>query len=237
MLQQVQEPEVGLRYDAQMQRRVVELAARLQQEDQDRQTVHQIVDAAREIGLEPEYVQRAIAQIQAEKAVTPTIVRAETPPVTLAYRAEYRRFVTAMVAPMGLGALAFALKDVIGLAVLFSVILPIPLSCLLGFLTGRKRVGFVTGMLLIIALMPTIYHLGIHNFYRAMPRDIYQPWFQGSAHTVGQQAAFLYTFLGLPMAGLLGLFGAWTRQRYLPHPAEEPKTHTTERRLPSMSAV
>jgi hypothetical protein len=220
MLNQFQEPENNLRYDSQMQQRVVERAARLQQEDHDHQTVDQLLDAASEIGLQPHYVQQAIAQIKAEQRVMATIPLQVTRPVSHS-RTEFRRFVAAMSMPFAVGALAFTLKDFTGLAVLNTLILPAPLACLSGFLTGRKRVGFVTAALLVLCLAPTAYHLGIHDFYRSLPDQVNEINFAGRAKNIGQEAAFFYMAFGILPAGLLGAFGAWTRKRYLPHSLPE----------------
>ena len=214
MLNQFQEPESELRQDGGMQKFVVERAARLQQEDQDRQTIHQIVDAALEVGLEPHFVERAIAEFHAHRGMT-AVVGTKAKRSMSHHQAEYRRFVTAMTAPMGLGALAFAFKDATSIAVLLSLVLPAPLACLSGFLTGRKRVGAVTAALFILALAPTAYHLGIHEYYRENANRIYEAAFEQYARQEGSTNALNYLFFGTPLAMLLGAFGGWTRQRYL----------------------
>src|SRR5579871_2051529 len=114
MLHQEQQTDTPLRYDAEMQRRIVEVAARLQQEDHEKSSAHQITTAAAEIGLEPHYVQQAIAQIQngQKKTEQKTPVLLQTPHLrSKPPPSEHQRFLIAMSAPMWLGALAFGLKD------------------------------------------------------------------------------------------------------------------------------
>ena len=66
-------PEAGTeysspRYDAAMQQRVIALALQLQREHQETLTAEQIEAAAEEVGLEPEFVRQAIAQLSTEQA-------------------------------------------------------------------------------------------------------------------------------------------------------------------------
>ncbi len=73
------------RYDAAMQQKVIALALRLQQEHRETLTAAQIEEAAEEVGLEPEFVRRAIAEISAEptaqKAAKARKPAARQPPV------------------------------------------------------------------------------------------------------------------------------------------------------------
>lgn len=219
---QLQEMPALTRLDAQMQQRVVEVASRLQEEDRQGVTEHHLADAAEEVGLEREYVRRALAQVRAETGVPPIQQTAAAVVWRTSSRetTEYRRVVTAMAAPFAVGTVAFLLKDFTTLAILLGLILPAPFACLSGFLAGRKRVGFVAAVLLIIALAPTLYHLGIHSWLTGHPEP--ESGFDGlrSARYNGQGFAATYLVLGMPFAGLLGTFGAWARRKYFPDPTQ-----------------
>lgn len=217
----LQELPADSRFDPQMQQRVVELASRLQHQDNERMSAHQIINAAEEVGLEPEYVRQAMSQIRLEEAAS--AAQRRTVPLHVqasasTNRSEFRRFLAAMSAPFVLGAFAFLFKDFTTLAILLGLILPAPMACLSGFLTGCKRVGFVTATLLPLALAPTIYHLGLHIWLTSGegPNFAYDPHNVVRAHENGAMMSFCYLFFGMPTAGFLGAFGAWARRKYFP---------------------
>lgn len=224
MMQQFHEPETNQGCDRDFQRRVVGRAARLQQADHDAgMTIRHMTEAAAEVGIQPEYIERAMSL---ERALSEAHAEQSSPRLGVASRsaartrtanrADFRRFVTAMSMPIAVGGLGYALKNWTGGAVLLSLILPAPLACLSGFLCGRKRVAFVTAALLALALAPTAYHLGIHAYYTVNPSEIYSEWITANARNAGMSIAFTYVALGLPLTGMLGAFGAWARQRYFP---------------------
>ncbi len=238
MITQLQEPETTSRYDPQMQARVVELAVKLQQKEHDHVTGDQIMQAAGEMGIEPYYVQQAMAMVEAERAnaLNKTQANVQRRKTTTTHdlfsHSDLRRFTTVMTAPIAIGALAYMLKNWTGGAIFLSMILPLPLACLSGFYTGRKRIGFVAAAMLIFALAPTIYHLGIHQAYQENASRLYEDWFLSSARGEGVSYAGIYTMLGVPLAGMLGVFGGWARRRYLPEP---PKVAPSPEKRPRLS--
>ena len=63
-------PLASLRLDAEKQERVIALATRLQHEHEQTVSAEQIEAAAEEVGLKPEFVRQAVAQIAAESSAT-----------------------------------------------------------------------------------------------------------------------------------------------------------------------
>ena len=253
--QQESEQQQERRYAPDTLRKVTALATRLQHDHHERLTASQMESIGLEVGLEPEFIQQAIAQLEAEHArmeeekqrqeqekqqsedlvaqhrkvqeqavMTRQIQRTETS----ASKAEFYSVCAALAVPMLFGLMAYYFKSgatpqsIMGQSVifprvgamqLFTMIAPWPLALIQGFAAGKKRVGFVAAITLILALAPTV------PFLSAASPEQYQEILRTLTDRVGEM--FLYAMLALPIAGTLGVMGAWIRQQYFPFTSEK----------------
>lgn len=271
MMLNSQEPEqVALgqerRYDTDTLQKVTALASRLQHEHQDRLTAGEAEQLGMEIGLQPQFMQQAMAQVDSEQVAQQAIAqqavlkskaqaemevgertrqeqeqRFQSHPVQRRHlreqermtrrqgratlsttRSEFYGVATTLGLPMLLGFLAYFLKshsgpDELGLMTqiprqgvmqFFTLVAPMPVALLQGFLAGRRRVGFIAAATLILALAPTV------PFLMATSPAEYQSILLNSGGHFPEM--FLYCLIFLPIAGLLGMLGAWVRQQYAP---------------------
>src|SRR5262249_14789007 len=118
------------RYDAHTLRKVAALAGRLQNQKQETLTAREIEAIGAEAGLEPAFIQQALAQLAGSQP-RPDRKKASPnelwPPVAI------------FSAPLVWGALSWLVRDSHSLAPLFWIVLPAPLALLLGFLSGQKK--------------------------------------------------------------------------------------------------
>lgn len=242
------------RYDAETLRRVAEMAARLQHDQQESVTAREMEALGSEIGLQPEYIQQALSQVQAEQskseAATATIspqeeyvvghvverhrriarahtherqsVRQRERLKRSAWTADFIAVSATMALPLCVGLLAYIFKSVTmpadyhlmqiaprtAMMQLFTLVLPMPLALLQGFVAGRRRVGFLAAVTLMLALAPTVPFLGA-----ASPSQYQEILVNTWSHF---PEMFLYVLIGMPIAGALGVGGAWIRQQSFP---------------------
>ncbi len=255
-----QEPEqVALgqerRYDTDTLQKVTALASRLQHEHQDRLTAGEAEQLGMEIGLQPQFMQQAMAQVDSEQAMTQeatlksevearerasqeqeqrsqshqvhrrhlseqeVMTRRQRRTMLSSTRSEFYGVLTTLGLPMLLGFLAYCLKSHtgpnelglttqiprLGVIQLFTLIAPWPIALLQGYLGGRRRIGFIAAATLILALAPTVPFLGATSpeQYQLILIEILNHF----------PEMFLYVLVCLPVAGLLGVLGAWARQQ------------------------
>lgn len=132
------------RYSRETLQKVVELAARLQEEGQEELSVGEIEAIAAEVGLEPVFVRQALAQITAEQPV----VQKQTP------QRAFWLMVNTLAFPLVWGTLAFLFRSIPSLSAFFTLVAPFPLAMLLGFFSGHKKVSFWAAALLLWVLIP-----------------------------------------------------------------------------------
>jgi class 3 adenylate cyclase len=195
-------------YDEGTLRKVAALAARLQSRQQETLTAREIEAIAAEAGLEPGFIQQALAQLAAEQ------------PPARRKRAAATEF-WSLVAAYGILLLWTTLavlwssdtrgwvSDVFNVLALYGVV---PLALLLGFLVGRSRAGFAISACLILAMTPACLNYSFHYLSRTHPSD---PIGIGAALVT----AGLYAVLGAPLIGWVGLQGARAREHCLPLPS------------------
>jgi class 3 adenylate cyclase len=209
-------------------------------ESQETLTVGDIEAIGAEVGLAPEFIRQALAQhtanqteaarqMEAEKqakALTPATVV----PVSQTLKTEeedekqgeYWATVTAFTLPIFLGTFAYAFKFHPGILTLFTLITPAPLSALMGFLTGNRRIGFAAAVSLVLALAPSFLYLYYPN---NMDVDSMQ-----MADKFGTM--FTYALFGIPLAGWMGTLGASLRDHFSPatppRPVVEPVVSALE---------
>ena len=251
--QQESEQKQERRYDPDTLRKVTALATQLQHDHHERLTASQMESIGLEVGLEPEFIQQAIAQLEEEHArmeaerqrqaeekqqsenlaaqhrkvqEQAVMTRAEQRLETSATKTEFYSVCAALAVPMLFGLMAYYFKSGlvpqpllgqsviaprIGAMQLFTMIAPWPLALMQGFAAGKKRVGFIAAATLILALAPTV------PFLAAASPEQYWEILRTLMDHVGEM--FLYVMLALPVAGALGIAGAWIRQQYFPFPS------------------
>lgn len=214
MLQHRPQEEPEYRYDPQMQQKVITLASRLQEQQRETLTAKQMEALGEEVGLDPAFLHQAITQLSSKQLATASCHGEAQPSVS---KAEFYSVCAAFAVPLLWGFLAYITKTsnlprpqttVVNMtsAIWFTLISPGPLAVLQGLLTGRKRLGFLAGSLLILALAPTFPYLYYYQFPDYLAHNI--------SATLGHMLAYLV--FGVPSVGLLGMAGAWIRQRYFP---------------------
>jgi hypothetical protein len=120
------------RYDAHTLRKVAALAGRLQNQKQETLTAREIEAIGAEAGLEPAFIQQALAQLAVSQ---PGAVSEKPEPK------ELWSPVAIFGAPLVWGVLSWLLRDSPSLAPLFVFILPAPLASCLGSSRARKRLA------------------------------------------------------------------------------------------------
>lgn len=186
------------RYDARTQQKVIALASRLQDERRETLTAQEMEDLGQEVGLEPHFIRQALAQLPTKKRAETQASLVPKPPA--GSRTEFRSVLIAFLLPLIWGILARIGSPNPVLAQFYTLISPPALACLQGFLTGKKRVGLAAALALIASLLPTT---AVADY---------------GSMAINSPALFFLFFIA-PLAALLGVAGAWTRQRYFPFPS------------------
>ena len=191
-------------YDAETVQRALALASTLQKRRQELMTAEQVEALGAEVGLDREVVRQALVSVARQPAL---------PVVTRAPRAEFWWMLAALAIPVLFGILAYGLPMLMGETESSSgaqwrsfatLIAPVAIAALQGFVAGRKGSGFAAGTALSIALAPTFWQFVYH----------------GSAEPTAWLATIAYVLFGSPIAGLLGVLGARARERYFPLPKQ-----------------
>jgi class 3 adenylate cyclase len=197
---QVEGPVYEARYDVETLRKVTALASRLQSRTQEALTAREMEVIGAEVGLEPGFIQQALAQLAAEQTRT-------GPPTS-------RQTELWSLVGAGGGALLWGLIGIIlaGLPVhpiisaCFSLLAPAAVAALLGFMAGTKKAGFAIGALSFLAMAPTFFRL---LFWLS----------DSSSRFIEPSVPFftaVYTVLGSLLGGWLGAQGAKLRQQRFP---------------------
>lgn len=206
------------RYDAETLRKVTALAARLQDETAEKLSARDIEAIGAEVGLEPAYIQQALAQLAPEPAA-PVSTR------NLPSRTELGSLVAAWS-----GLLLWSIFSLFVtttwvhplLFTLFTLVFPAGLAALLGFLAGNRKAGFFIGFGALLAMAPAFFRL-LHF------------WFTGSGsgyvHPNEPLGTLLYVLLGGPLAGWIGVQGAKLREHYFPATPDAPLSRTARLQL------
>ena len=158
-------------------------------------------------------------KLHEEAVLTGTLRSTETS----ATKSEFYSVCAALATPMLVGFLAYYLKSGTqpgelagtlsiyprtGMMQMFTLVAPLPLSLIQGFAVGKRRVGFIAAATLILALAPTV------PFLSASSPEQYQEILRDTWGHIPEM--FLYLLMALPVAGALGIAGAWIRQFYFP---------------------
>ncbi|MCC6442206.1 MAG: adenylate/guanylate cyclase domain-containing protein [Armatimonadetes bacterium] len=173
------------RYDPRMMQKVLALAGRLQREHEETMSAAEIESIGAEVGVDPAFIRRALSRISAAQP-SRTAVEEQ--------KAEFRSTVAVLAAPLLWGVLAYFCRANPGLKAFFTLIAPAPLAGLLGFFSGKARVGVLAAVEMILSLIPTVAHPEIG-------------------------LAFLYSILGTPIAAILANWTASMRERSFPFTA------------------
>ena len=259
---QENQPQVGAqerRYDPETLQKVAVLATRLQHEHHeqpmlpDKLTANEMEEIGLEVGLRPEFVQQALAQLEEDRVrleqekqrqeteekhrqelqtehrrLTGQTALHKTALQTQASagNAEFYSACAAMALPFVFGFLAWHFKSTQwmgglltdgyshpvtvvrpGMLTGFTMIAPVPLALMMGFLAGKKRVAFAASAAMMFALAPTF------PFLLESGRSYFNILRHLSDYT-GEM--FGYVFFGLPVVGLMAIAGAWARRTYFP---------------------
>lgn len=154
-LRHEEENEQQQRYDPQMAQKIVSVAARLQEDHEASLSAAELQEIGAEVGVDPEFVRQALAQAKSDQdhrlsaRVRPRKRLGLKQSNVLTSRGELRAWAVASLVPVMVGTSAFLLN--MGkrstLSELFGfLLLPLLVSWLPGFLTGRKRAGVVLGL-------------------------------------------------------------------------------------------
>ncbi len=222
-----EQPESERRFDPETIRKVTALAARLQREHQDTLTTDEMEAIGLEVGLQPAFIQKAIshleAQHQAERESELQSEQEQNLQLSSEQPARSGEFIAALGAlalPLAWGPLAYMWHSSPGFMTLFTLLTPAPLSALMGFLTGRKKLSTLAAALLILSISPTFPYLYYQHLF---PGQIDGGMMMG--------AIFLYNLFGIPAATYFGSLGAGLRTAYFPLRArdgEQPVVSTEE---------
>ncbi len=214
MTYQEQQPEPERRFDPETIRKVTALAARLQREHQDTLTADEMEAIGLEVGLQPAFIHQAIAHLEAQhQAERESELENQTEQTqelqeTTEHPTRSGEFVAALCAlalPLAWGPMAYMWHSSPGFMTLFTLLTPAPLTALMGFLTGRKKLATLSAALLLLSLSPTFPYLYYRHLY---PDQIDGGMMMG--------AIFLYNLFGIPAATYFGSLGASLRQAYFP---------------------
>lgn|GEM_PF-913302 len=216
--------ETESRYQPALLQQVTTLASRLQDEHRETLTAQQMEAIGAEVGLEPAFVRKALDQLTQQKVLKKTTQTAAQTTTTTASKAEFYTAIVALAFPFFWGTLAYFMvraglsprffsprgglaptEESTSLAIFFSLLAPGPLAVLQGFLTGKKSLGRISGLVLACALAAT--------FPYAVP----------TGYGIDGATALPYAFVGAGMLSLLGNAGARLRERYFPLPSAEKK--------------
>jgi hypothetical protein len=177
-------------------REVAAVAARLQEEashEQEQLTARELEAVGAEVGIDPAFIQQALAQIAGQSA-TARLERSR--------RIEFGSLVGALALPLIWGGLAYLCGSSHGLAQFSTLIAPAPLSLLLGFVAGRKSAGTAAGISLNVALAPALALM----LTRMHSTNVEGP-------------TVLYVMIGSVLLGWLGRVAAGLRAEYFPLPS------------------
>jgi hypothetical protein len=197
------------RLDRATLRKVTALAARLQSQHRETVTVAEVERIGAEVGLEPAFIRQAVALVAAESAAG----AAEAPVVpgehslVRARRREFGALIGSLSLPVLWGAIAYLVRPELQSwtqewMAFATLLAPVPLAVLQGFIAGRKAPAFTAGAWLAFCLSPTFWQFVYH----------------GSSFTefFAWLAALTYVTAGGMTAGLLGCLGARARDYYFP---------------------
>jgi class 3 adenylate cyclase len=193
-------PPQETRYDVDTLQEVTVLAARLQSQQEQQQeqvTARQMEMIGAEVGVDPAFIQQALAQVNAERTA-PAPGRATPQP---SWTPEKLSVAGALSVPFLWSAVALISRESLTWPLFFWFFAPAPLAALAGYFAGQRKWGFLTGVGLILGL--------------AMAATLSFPA-QGSDAMI---FPLVYSAIGAPIAGLMGLFGASIRER---RPASPP---------------
>ena len=164
----MQEASSESRYDAQTLSRVVALAQQLERHREETLSVQEIENIGAELGTNPAFLRQALTQVRAGKRQASE---------DEARKREFAAAVGPLAAPIILGVVVFITSYLLwphpllvepldrealgkaGLARLLALIAPLPLSLLLGFLSGKRGVGFLAGLMMAFAMSPALAYL------------------------------------------------------------------------------
>jgi hypothetical protein len=190
--------ETEYRYDRATLDRVMNLAERLQAEHQATLSAYEIEEIGKEVGLDPVFIQKALAHVTAKQRKTKTTA-------SRGRRIGKAEFWTTLAAFAIPPLYAFLAAEAVHAParILAALIAPLPIAGALGFLTGKKKTGFLVGMELAVALFFVfLAYVGRGHGYIRFP-DV-------------MHAAGVFLLGGIPVLGGLGALGAALREKLLP---------------------
>lgn len=152
-------PEEG-RYDSATTEKIIRIASRLDSENRETLSVPEIEQIAKEVGIEAAYVREALKKV-AEEKVNRRLGRRERPEETTAAgghsKAEFWSTVAAFLIPLAWASIAFFVSGGdVTTAKFFTMMAPLPLALLIGFIAGNRKVGFFASLVLVLALWPAL---------------------------------------------------------------------------------
>lgn len=146
------------RYDPATTDRIIRLASRFESEAKDKLSADEIEKIADEIGIEVQHVRKALAQVASDEVAGKLQRRKAKPePKEGHTNAEFWSTVAAFVIPMVYAAIAYFVSNGdITTGRFYTMIAPLPLALMLGFIAGNKKVGFFASLVLVLALWPAL---------------------------------------------------------------------------------
>ncbi|MBX7133098.1 MAG: adenylate/guanylate cyclase domain-containing protein [Fimbriimonadaceae bacterium] len=152
-------PEEG-RYDSATTEKIIRIASRLDSENRETLSVPEIEQIAKEVGIEAAYVREALKKV-AEEKVNRKLGRRDRPEAATTAgghsKAEFWSTVAAFLIPLAWASIAFFVSGGdVTTAKFFTMMAPLPLALLIGFIAGNRKVGFFASLVLVLALWPAL---------------------------------------------------------------------------------
>jgi len=141
-----------VRYDPETLKKVIELAGKLQHEGHSHLTASEMEQFGAEVGLDPTYIRKALAQIDSNQRSTANpVTKNVVEPISVA---ELASAIVSLSVPIAYGSLAFITRFQGDTPVLLAEVIAGPTALLLGFIAGKPKIGFVSGLVLALTLTP-----------------------------------------------------------------------------------
>lgn len=144
------------RYDSATTDKIIRLASRLDAENRERLSAEEIEGIAKEIGIESAFVREALQQVVRDKVGRRLDRVKEDKPPSHSHAAFWSTF-GAFLIPLVWASIAFFVSNGdLTTGKFFTLMAPLPLALIIGFIAGNRKVGFVASLVLVLALWPAL---------------------------------------------------------------------------------
>lgn len=144
------------RFDSATTDKIIRLASRLDAENRERLSAQEIEGIAKEIGIEASFVREALQQVVRDKVGRRVDRMKAEKPVHPSHVAFWST-VAAFLIPLVWASIAFFVSNGdLTTGKFFTLMAPLPLALIIGFIAGNKKVGFFASLVLVLALWPAL---------------------------------------------------------------------------------